>query len=183
MKRKILWLGVSFLLVAALVLTGCPATPGVEEPVVEEPEEVVEVPTLSIGETYQTPEVAVTVSEVIVTDSYEYYDEASGSMLSKEASPGTSFLIATIDIENVGDTMRPAEGQRRFHIFDAEGNKYLHQVYFGEDSLSTIHRFPAGEKMEGKVLFNIPEGAGGLTIEYWRVVEMPLKKLAAWVIE
>ncbi|MQY58694.1 MAG: substrate-binding domain-containing protein [Clostridia bacterium] len=38
MKHKILWMLGSFLLVAALVLTGCPA-PVVEEPVVEEEEE------------------------------------------------------------------------------------------------------------------------------------------------
>lgn len=40
MKKRTLWLGLSFLLVAALVLTGClppPEEPVVEEPVVEEP--------------------------------------------------------------------------------------------------------------------------------------------------
>ena len=46
MRKRTLWLGLSFLLVAALILTGCPAEveeePVVEEPVVEEP--VVEEP-------------------------------------------------------------------------------------------------------------------------------------------
>ncbi len=49
MKKRILWLGLSFLLVTTLVLTACPAPeePVVEEPVVEEPvveEPVVEPP-------------------------------------------------------------------------------------------------------------------------------------------
>jgi len=122
MKRKILWLGVSFFLVAALVLTGCPAPPVAEE-VVEEPEEVVEVVTLSIGETYQTPEVAVTISEVIVTDSYEYYDKASDSMLSKEASPGTSFLITHVAINNVGTKQHwGSRGPEQWHVVGAESN-------------------------------------------------------------
>jgi len=45
MKRKIAWLGISWLIVAALVLASCGPT-GSEE-------EEVEVPILSIGETYQ----------------------------------------------------------------------------------------------------------------------------------
>jgi len=46
-KRKFFALGLSFLLVAALVLTGCPAEEVVEEPVVEEP--VVEEPVIFKG--------------------------------------------------------------------------------------------------------------------------------------
>jgi len=46
-KKKILWMLLSFLLVAALVLTGCPAEEVVEEPVVEEP--VVEEPLIFKG--------------------------------------------------------------------------------------------------------------------------------------
>ena len=176
MKRKIAWLGMSWLIVAALVLASCgPAVPGEQE----EEEEVV---TLSIGETYQSPEVAVTISEAIITDSYEYYDKASESMATKEANPGMSFLIFTAEIINVGSAMRMQEGKRRFEATDSEGNEYLCGEYDGEPRLPTTARFYSDYEMRGAVLFSIPEGASGLKIEYL-VVEYPYKKVVEWEIE
>ena len=105
MKRGILWLMVGWLIVLALVLVSCgpAAPPGEQEEEEEEEEEAEEeeAPTLSIGETFQTPGVVVTVSELIVTDSYEYHDTFSGEVATKEARPGMFFLIFTVEIENV----------------------------------------------------------------------------------
>ena len=189
MKRKIVWLGVSWLIVAALVLASCgPTVPGEQE----QEEEVV---TLSIGETYQTPEVAVTVSEAIVTDSFEYYDEASESMSTEEAKPGTFFLIFTAEINNVGSSKRYNEGARHFQTSDSEGNTYLmHKYlssYFGENQLKHYKLALApGEEIKGKVLFRIPEGAGDLKIAYMLLESggegertHTQKKLAEWEIE
>ncbi len=177
MKRKIVWLGVSWLIMAALVLTSC----GQEE------EGLV---TLSIGETYQTSEVAATVSEAIVTDSYEYYDKASESILSKEASTGMSFLIITVEIKNVGSADRYDEGERWFRIYASGGSTYKHvTLYYAEDRLTpagyiigtTLLR--AGEEMEGTVLFNIPEGASGLKLKYWALRPTAETPDVEWVIE
>ena len=185
MKRKIVWLGVSWLIVTALVLASCgPTVPGgeqeEEEEGEEEEEEVPALTTLSIGETYQTPEIRVIVSEVIVTDSYEYYDEASGSTLSKEASPGISFLIITAEVENVGSKSRKEEGWDRFSVSDSKGNTYYRATYFGKDRLTSPgHDMAPGVKIGGKVLFNIQEGASGLKITY--TPQLPPRNLAEWV--
>jgi len=173
MKKRALWLGLSFLLVAALVLTGCPAPVGEEE---------VGVPILGIGETYQTPEVEVTVSEAIVTESYEYYDQASESMATKEADPGMSFLIVTAEVKNVGHIWTLEEGGGRFFAWDTEGVLAAATDYLGEDVFPGQHGLSAGAKVEGKILFEIREGARDLAISYssiWGLTE-PLVK---WVIE
>ena len=200
MKKKIVWLGVSSLTVAALVLTACPApaVPGEQEE--EEEEEEEGVPTLSIGETFQSPEIEVTVSEAIVTDSYEYYDEASESMATKEASPGTFFLIAHVEIKNVkeptetagrawGPDDRIMEGPRRMFVSDAEGNEYKAEYeaesWAGkgaiEDALQGMWALKPGKRMDGKVVFIIPEGASDLKVFYRQ--KWPPIALAEWVIE
>ncbi len=176
MKRKILWLGLSFLLVVALVLASCgPAVPG-------EQEEEEEFPILSIGETYQSPMVIITVSEAIVTDSYEYYDLISETAALEEATPGTSFLIFTAEIKNVDTVARLYEGKRRFRASDSKGNEYLFSEYYGEARLPEDPRFQPGSEIEGKVLILIKEGASGLKIEYLQAA-YPYKKVAEWMIE
>lgn len=174
MKKRALWLGLSFLLAAALVLTGCPA------PVGEEKE--VGIPILGIGETYQTPGLEIIISEAIVTESYEYYDQASESMITKEVDPGMSFLIATAEVKNVSSTWRLEEGRGRFFAWDAEGQLETTTVYLGEDDFPWLHRLPAGAKVKGTILFEIPEGARDLAISYsdrWGLA-LPLVK---WVLE
>ena len=195
MKRKILWLGLSFLLVAALLLASCGEAEVVGEQEEEEEEGTTKIyggegpplTTLSIGETFQSLELVVTVSEPIVTDSYEYYDEASESMATKEASPGMFFLIFTAKIENVGSSPRYYEGYRRFKVHDSEDNTFLPHLYKGENPLPFPNIFNPGEEIEGKVLVDIPEGASGLTIAYWPPGQGPegraVPKLAEWVIE
>ncbi len=195
MKRKILWLGLSILLVAALLLASC----GEAEVVGEQEEEGATkiytgggppLTTLSIGETFQSSELVVTVSEPIVTDSYEYYDEASESMATKEAGSGMFFLIFTAKIENVGSSSRYYEGYRRFKVHDSEDNTFLPHLYKGENPLPFPNIFNPGEEIEGKVLVDIPEGASGLTIAYWpssgsgTIPEgRTVPKLVEWVIE
>ena len=182
MKRKIVWLGVSWLIVAAVVLASCgPAVLGEQE------EEEEEIPTLSIGETYQTEEVAVTVLEAIVTDSYEYYHKASESMRTEEASPGTSFLIITVEINNVGSQTRRMEGALWFRALDSEDSRFRYQhaaLFHGEDRLPYTPSLRSGEEMRGTVLFRIPEGASGLKIGYGIYVSYgPNIPLAQWEIE
>lgn len=176
MKKKIVWLGVTWLIVTALVLSSCGGA------VPEEEEEGVEVQILGIGETFQTPEVVVTVSELIITDSYEYYDKASESMAIEKASPGRSFLIITAEIKNVSNVVRQLEGRVRLSVTDSEGNEYLYKHYSGENPL-LAGILITGEEIKGKVLFDIPKGASGLKIAYSSRT-LPIQgKLAEWVIE
>ncbi|MBA7626395.1 hypothetical protein ES703_33843 [subsurface metagenome] len=184
MKKGILWVMVSWLIVLAFVLTSCgPATPPGEQEEEEEEEEEEEVPTLSIGETFQTPGVVVTVSDPIVTDSYEYHDTFSGDVATKEASPGTSFLIFTAEIKNVDMGEDWNVGRELFRIFDSEGFEYRPFPYYGDDSLPLRYAvLQPGEKIGGTVLFNIQEGASGLKIAF-SLTAFPLRKAAEWEIE
>ncbi len=187
MKKRILWLGLSFLLVATLVLASC----GPTVPEGEEEEEEEEVAILSIGETYQTPEVAVTISEAMVIDSYEYIDKATGKMSTLEAEPGKSLLIFTVEIKNVGDTVLKEQGVKLIAPYDSEGSLhvsggggYSPKSYPGEDALPVSKYISPGDKIEGKVLSPIPEGASGLKIAYLKLEQWDvLIPIAMWEIE
>ena len=126
MKKKIVWLGVSWLIVAALVLASCgPAAP------------------LNLGSS-----------------------------------------IITVKIENVSNRRRRLEGEKRFSISDSEGNTYLYHQYLGENPILTPPYLHVGDEIEGKMLFNIPEGASGLKIAYTsKTPPTENKLLAEWVIE
>jgi len=180
MKRKITWVGLSFLIVAALVLASCGPTAPAEEAEVAEV-----VPILSIGESYlnEEIEIEVTVLEARVTDSYEYKERGSDSMQSKAASPGTSFLIATIKIDNVGGTdWRPTNPWiDRFQATDSDNNAYLYQEYLGKNPFKVTYILD-GTAKDGTVLFNVPEGTSGLKIAYRSWAE-PVRTLAEWKIE
>ena len=194
MKKKIVWLGLSFLLVTSLVLASCGGAAPVEEEEEYTPDEVrrrreaeehaeMEVVTLSMGETYQTEWIKVTVSDQIITDSYEWHDKNTGELFTKEAEPGEIFVIAYVEQLNVGDQIRRDEGRDRFRIYDAEGNYWRSKFYYEEkDALLVARSFSPDERAEGKVLFIIPEGTSGLKIGYITQI-IPIKPIAQWVVE
>ena len=186
MKKKIVWLGLSFLLVVALVLASCGGTAPVEEEE-EEEEETGELVILSIGETYRSVEnrIAITVSEVIFVDSYEYQDYTTGNILTAEAKPDMTFFILTTALEYVGTSgiAHSFEGRVRFRLHDAEDTRYRFEYYLdAEEALGTIRTFSPGESMDGKVLFQIPKDATGLVLSGW-TLEVPQTKLVEWPIE
>lgn len=189
MKKKFVWLGLSFLLVVALVLASCggAAPAEQEEEKEEEEEESGELVILSIGETYRSKvqTVAVTVSEAILTDSYEYNDYKTGDLLTAEAPPDMTFLILTTEVEFVGTSglAHSMEGRVRFRVYDSEGTRYKFKYYLdAEAALGTIRTFSPGDKMDGKVLFEIPKEATGLVISCWTLA-VPQAKLAEWPLE
>ena len=166
-------------MVAVLLVTSCgPAVTKEKEVVTEEETPTFEVP-LSLGETAQAFGVAVTVSNAVITDSYEYYDKASESTVTKEANPGISFLIASVEMKNVGNTVKTMQGADVFRAVDAEGSSKTVMPYLGESPLVSIQHLQPGTKIEGKMLFEIQKGASGAKIEYrtmWQV------RLAEWEI-
>ena len=184
MRKGTLWLGLSVLLVAALLLVSCGKREAAGEAATPEPEaaeavETAEFPILGVGETYQTAEMEVTISEAVLTDSYEYSDKASGSTVTKEANPGVSFLIASVEMKNVGDSVQTMQGADVFRAVDAEGSSKTVLPYLGEGPLVSIQHLQPGTKIEGKMLFEMPEGASDVKIQYktmWQVL------LAEWEI-
>jgi len=190
MKRKVVWLILSCFIAVALVLVSCgTATEDEEEeaategpiPVFEKPEEP-----YSIGETARSSRTAVTVLEVVVTDSYEYYDVISKKTATKEATAGMSFILATFEIENVG-SLRRGEGYWRTRLIDSERFLYQRKPHLGEDILKGFVPLESGEKMRGTVMFEVPEGSTGLKVRYGMVtypsVAQEDEKWAEWTVE
>lgn len=162
MYRRIAWLLVSCLMVAVLLLVSCGQ--GVTER--EQEEEGSSQISLRVGETARTSKITVTVSDTIITDSYEYYSQAEGKMISKEAPREISFLLATVEIENVGSA-EESGGTRYITAFDNQSEHYrIITPYLGQDRLKLQPILKPGEKVEGKVLFSMPKGATGLKIAY-----------------
>ena len=187
MKKKFVWLGLNFLLVAALVLASCGGTAPVEEEEEEVVEETEELVTLSIGETYRSVanRISITVSEVIFVDSYEYHEYKTGNILTAEASPDMTFFILTAALEYVGTSgiAHSYEGRIRFRLHDAEGTRYRFEYYLdAEEALGTIRTFSPGESMDGKVLFQIPKETTGLILSGW-TLEVPQTELVEWPLE
>lgn len=171
MKRKIVWLVVSCLMMLFLLAASC--GPKVEKAPPEEAAPVV-LPTLSIGETARTQEIEVTVLEAIVTDKYEYYSNTLQQTVSKEASPGMSFLIITAKAKNVGATTL-LSGANWFYIVDPEAHEYRLLLHYGADAMVPDRYLLPGMEMGGKALFQIPKGATSLKIKYTKVAEWEVK--------
>ena len=182
MKKRIIWFVVSVLIVAALVLTSCgPTASGEQEE--EEEEESDTLTTFRIGETFQSLEVVVTVSDAIRTDSYENPNRNTGDIPTEEADPGMTFLIITAETKNVGDVKRDIEGRNQFRVIDSDGNEYTNSILFGEDVLLPRIRINPGGEATGKVLFIIPEEASGLKIVYESRTISVTGDLIEWVLD
>lgn len=183
MKRNIVWLAVSCLMVVALLLAACaPAAP--KEKAVA-PKEVVpaagettkpagELPRVSMGATAQGMGVAVTISDTVVTDSYQYTSLTSGEMVTLTAGADRSFLIATVDIKNGGTgTQRMGSGWLR--AFDAEGSDYSALIVIGKELLQFDKYMVEGTEIKGKVIFEIPKGASILGLKFIAVAIWEIK--------
>ena len=182
-KRNIVWLLVSGLMVAVLLVTSCgPAVTKEKEVVTEEETPTFEVP-LSLGETAQAFGVAVTVSNAMITDSYEYYDKVTGEMRPKEASSGWTFLIANIKIEVVGEA-RVRKAASNLYLSDSDGSIYKLGVYYGEGAFPYLsnRNLAQGDELSGKALFNVKKGSTGLKIGYL-FKRSPVETAAEWEIK
>ena len=176
MSRKIAWLLVTWFIVAALFLACC------SQAVIEEEESPPPILPLTIGETAQTPKMRITISEAVITDSYEYYSQVWEETRSKEAPPGWVFLLATVEIENVGSEEEQV-GLIKMRATDSDDFNYAPIVLLTEDRLVHAQELASGNKLRGRVFFKIPEGATGLKIIYNLVSLNVDIEEAEWKIE
>ncbi len=162
MKRKLGWLVVSCLVVAALLMASCG---GAEE------EEVVakEIPfppmPVDIGQRVANELLAVTLTEVKIVASYDCYSAGLGKNVHEEAGLGKLFLMAYFIVENVQNRSY-LTGYRETRLYDAEGNTYYPGQYLGKDFLLGANQLPVGGTMRGWVVFSFPEKATNLTLKY-----------------
>jgi len=147
-------------------------------PTLETPTEL----SLKVGETAKTSKVEVTVISAKKTNHYEYYSDILKATMTEEASPGKIFILAEIEIKNIGSD-RAYAGSTDFSLTDSEGYRYDPEFYYGEDGLEMFKELYQNQKMKGKVLFKVPEDAKGLKIQYDFGSLFTKVKLASWELE
>lgn len=169
---------VSSLMVLSLVLASCaPARTEEEEEAPPEEEVKEEVPvyeeTFSVGEialsdmleVTVTDNLSVAVTEIYLTDSYDYYRVMDERWDTRQAPPGSTFLIAHVIIKNMSSIDTYSLGTWQIRGGDIEGDVPA-SSYMGEDPLETSWPVPPGEVIEGKVQFEVPKESTGYYIKY-----------------
>lgn len=137
---------------------------------------------LNIGETAKTSKVEVTVFSAKKTKSYNYYSDVFKTNVTEEAKPGKIFILVDAEIKNVGSD-RIFVGASEFSITDSEGYKYDPVFYLGNDKLEDFKELFQNQKMRGKVLFEVPEKAQNLRLQYDFGNLFTGTKLASWPIK
>lgn len=189
MRRKLLWLLMSCLIAAALVVTSCrPAEKEKEEVIIPEPEEPAHEETFSVGETVEpdslavpvTQKLAVTITEIQMTDSYEYYRVMDERWETSEAPLGKIYVIAFVKIKNVSDTDTFKAGTLWMRGGWAEEH-IPSTFYMAESPLEPGWPLEPGEELEGYVKFIAPKDSTGYHVRY-RFSEDP-DVWAIWLVE
>jgi len=136
---------------------------------------------LKIGETAITSEMEVTVISFEKKKSYHIPDWE----MNKEAESGKIFVIVDVELKNVGDDTQYASPDD-FSMSDSENFKYEPEGGFlGADignALKHTELLP-GEKVRGKLVFEIPENATELKIKYNFAGIFEKPKIASWILE
>ena len=158
--------------------TPIPTLTPVATPTPETPTEL----SLKVGETAKTSKIEVTVISAKKTNHYEYYSDILKETMIEEASPGKIFILAEIEIKNIGSD-RAYVGSSEFSMTDSEGYRYDPELYYGNDELEMFKELYQNQKMRGKVLFEVPEDATGLKIQYDFGSLFTKVKLASWELE
>jgi len=199
-KKTVTWVLVSSLMVLSLVLASCGPGKTVEEeevPAEEEeapPEEEVaeEVPAyekaFKIGETAEsdklevsvTEKLAVTVTEIYLTDSYDYWRVMDERWDTRVAPEGSTFIIAQVKIKNLSSTDTYKAGTWRMRGGDVAGDAPP-SYYFGEDPLEYDVPLPPGQEIDGKAQSVVPKDSTGYYIRF-RFSEEP-EVWAKWLLE
>jgi len=192
-KKKVCWVLVNSLMVLALVLASCaPAKTEEKEEALPEEEVKEEIPvyeeTFIVGETVQsdrlevtvTDNLTVTVTEIYLTDSYEYYRVMDEKWDTSQAPLGSTFLISHVIIKNMSGTDTYKVGTWQMRGGDVDGN-VPPSYYLGEDPLEYGWPLPPGEEIEGEVQFEVPKDSTGYYVKY-RFSEEP-EVWAKWLVE
>lgn len=145
----------------------------------QEPTSTVE--NLKVGETAVTSEIEVTVISFEKKKSYYIPDWE----MNKEAESGKIFVIVDVELKNVGDDTQYASPDD-FSMSDSENYKYEPEGGFLgaeiENALTHTKLLP-GEKVRGKLVFEIPENATGLKIKYNFAGIFEKPQIASWILE
>jgi hypothetical protein len=136
---------------------------------------------LRIGETAKTSKIEVTVYSAQKTKSYDYYSDILEEIMTEDARPGKTFILVDAEIKNVGSDSAYV-GSTEFSASDSEGYRYDPAFYYGDDGLEIIKQLYQNQKMRGKLLFEVPESAQNLKLQYNFGNLFTGTKLASWSI-
>ncbi len=119
---------------------------------------------LQVGQSAQTSQERVTV---ISADRKTYYTWtlSSGHTYVKTPPAGETYIFIEVEIENLGVSSLYA-AYWDFSISNPEGYRYDPQYYLGDDDFPSSQELYQGQKAKGLILFEVPEGATGLLLQY-----------------
>jgi len=138
-------------------------------------------PVLEIGETAKSSRLQVTVFSAEKMKKYSYYSDIFESNQEKTASPGNLFVLIDAEIVNIGSD-RDFGGYVKFTMTDSQGFKYDPDFYLGTDGLDAFSEIFQNQKIRGKAVFQVPETATGLKLQYDFGDIIVGTKLATWII-
>lgn len=194
MKRKIIWLLLICMILATLLATSC-------RPAEEEKEEIIVIPpeekepgheeVFTVGEPVEpsmftvpvSRNIAVTVTELYMVDSYEYESYMDDEFRTHAASFGNTFIIAFVNIKNISDTDTFKVGTQymRGGCADKVAPAGFYMTGKLRDELGVWLDIPPGEEMKGPVLFEVPKDSTDYYIKY-RFSDDP-EVWAKWMVE
>jgi len=189
-KRKLFYLTFIPILILFLIFLGVTFSPpekeAIKTPVSQTNETTPQQSTptegiLKLGETAVTSEMEVTVISFEKKKSYYLHDWE----MNKKAESGKIFVIVNVELKNVSDDIQYASPDD-FSMSDSENFKYDPEGGFlGADignALKHTELLP-GEKVRGKLVFEIPENAIGLKIKYNFAGIFEKPKIVSWILE
>lgn len=194
MKRRTIWLLLSCLILVTLLATSCRSSKEDKEEIIVIPPEEKEPgheEVFSVGEPVEpsmftvpvSRNIAVTVTELYMVDSYEYESYMDDEFRTHAASFGNTFIIAFINIKNISDTDSFKVGTQ--YMRGGYGEKVVPAGFYMtgklRDELGVWLDIPPGEETEGPVLFEVEKGKTGYFIKY-RFSDDP-EIWAKWMVE
>ena len=136
---------------------------------------------LEVGETAEGYGLHVTVMSVEVAPLYIYEGSISGEDRAEQAPDGKQFLIADVEIVNVGQD-EEFTGGSDFIVLDSTGLRYDPTFYSGEDSLEHYSQLSQAQRIQGKIIFEISDNSPEYKIVYEFGNPFIQTQLAAWNI-
>ena len=134
---------------------------------------------LQLGEQAGNQYTEVCVVDVLRTDSYSW--EFYGQYEDIPAAQGKVFIVAFAGIRNIG-LDRDFHGAMDFSMTDSYGRRYNAEVCLHTDAMELLQEMYRDQEMAGIVLFEVPEDATGLKIQYDFGSVLGRTKLVSWSI-
>lgn len=118
-----------------------------------------------IGDTVKSSKVQVTIFDVEITKSYEYWSDIFKKAITKDAPYGYWYIIVDAEVKNIGaDSIYV--GDYDFSVADSEGYRYDSAFYYGKDDFDSFQELYLGQKIRGKILFEVPITSEGWILQY-----------------